>query len=218
MAPALRASTLSMMPIGPWPITRTVSPGLQAKGFNALHAGIYRLDEAGLLERDAVGDADRALLDDPVHHANVFGEPAARRLESGRATDFLIGGALGESLVPAVVALAARDVVKDHDAVAGTELRYLRRRRPPPSPEVSWPKIRGAECDPVAIFFRSVPHTPQECTRNEHLSAANFGDRNGFETNIIDAAVNGRLHGRGNRCSFEFGRRWPGSDHIKNVR
>src|SRR5882724_1815662 len=32
-------------------------------------------------------------------------------------------------------------------------------------PAVSWPKILGAECEPVAIFFRSVPHMPQVCTR-----------------------------------------------------
>jgi hypothetical protein len=31
-------------------------------------------------------------------------------------------------------------------------------------PEVSWPKIRGAECEPVAIFFRSVPQIPQVWT------------------------------------------------------
>src|ERR1700760_1913413 len=36
---------------------------------------------------------------------------------------------------------------------------------PPPTaamvPTVSWPKIRGAECDPVWIFFKSVPQIPQ---------------------------------------------------------
>src|SRR5271157_1847604 len=32
-------------------------------------------------------------------------------------------------------------------------------------PVVSCPKIRGAECDPVAIFFRSVPQMPQVWTR-----------------------------------------------------
>src|SRR5690242_4816538 len=31
-------------------------------------------------------------------------------------------------------------------------------------PEVSCPKIRGAECEPVAIFLRSVPQIPQVWT------------------------------------------------------
>src|SRR5664279_1044083 len=33
------------------------------------------------------------------------------------------------------------------------------------TPVVSWPKIRGAEWEPVAIFFRSVPQMPQVWTR-----------------------------------------------------
>src|SRR5438876_4831972 len=32
------------------------------------------------------------------------------------------------------------------------------------TPEVSCPKTRGAECEPVEIFFRSVPHIPQVWT------------------------------------------------------
>src|SRR5579859_6892551 len=33
------------------------------------------------------------------------------------------------------------------------------------TPEVSCPKMRGEECDPVEIFLRSVPQTPHEWTR-----------------------------------------------------
>src|SRR5277367_3304484 len=33
------------------------------------------------------------------------------------------------------------------------------------TPEVSCPKMRGAECEPVAIFLRSVPQIPQVWTR-----------------------------------------------------
>ena len=113
-------------------MTRTVSPALEAESFDPFHAGIYRFNKTGLLERDAFGNLDGALLDDPIHHANVFGETSAGRLESGSASHLLIGWALGEGLVPAVVTLAARDVMKDHNAVAGLELsaRPRRRRRP----------------------------------------------------------------------------------------
>ena len=100
-------------------MVRTVSPRLQTQGLNAFHAGVDRFDKAGLLERNAVGNADRAVLDDPVHDSDVFGETAAGGLESGGAADFLVGGALGESFVLAIETLAAGDVVKDHHAVAG---------------------------------------------------------------------------------------------------
>ena len=97
----------------------TVSPGCEAQGLNPLHAGIHRLDETGLLEGDAVGDFYGSLLDDPIHDADVFGEASAGGLESGGASDLLVGGALGEGLVAAVVTLAAGDVMEDHDAIAG---------------------------------------------------------------------------------------------------
>src|ERR1051326_918033 len=34
------------------------------------------------------------------------------------------------------------------------------------TPEVSCPKMRGAEWEPVEIFLRSLPQTPQECPHN----------------------------------------------------
>src|SRR5580704_12743225 len=43
------------------------------------------------------------------------------------------------------------------------------------TPEVSCPKMRGAEWEPVEIFFRSVPHTPQEWTRTSISPAPIFG-------------------------------------------
>ena len=60
--------------------------------------------------------------DNPVHDADIFGESAARRLESGRAADFLVSLALGKSLVAAVVTLATGDVMEHHDAIARLEL------------------------------------------------------------------------------------------------
>jgi hypothetical protein len=91
---------------------------MQVQGLNALHAGVDGLDEAGLLERDAVGDADGALRDDPIHNPHVIGETAAGRLESGRAADSLVGRTLGKGLVLAIETVAARYVMEDHHAVA----------------------------------------------------------------------------------------------------
>ncbi len=90
--------------------------------FDPLHAGVHRLDKARLLERDSIWNANCSLTNNPIHHSNIFGESSARRLEPGRASDLLVSLTLGEGFVAAVVALSARDMVKDHHAVADAEL------------------------------------------------------------------------------------------------
>ena len=57
---------------------------------------------------------------------------------------------------------------------------------PPPRPAVSCPKMRGAECDPVAIFFRSVPQMPQVCTLTSNLAGADLRNRNCLQADVID--------------------------------
>jgi hypothetical protein len=94
------------------------------KGFDAFHTGIDGLNEAGLLEGGAVWDTYGTVLNDPVHDANVLGETAARRLESGGTADFLVGRALGKSLILTVETLSTRNMVEDHDAVAGAVVAY----------------------------------------------------------------------------------------------
>ena len=54
-------------------------------------------------------------------HADVFGESSAGGFKSSCAAHFLVGSALRKSLVLAVEALPARNVVEDNYAVAGTE-------------------------------------------------------------------------------------------------
>src|SRR5580692_564128 len=98
---------------------------MQVQGVNTFQTGIYRLNKTSLLEGNAVRDSDGTMLDDPVHNADVLRESASRRFETGGAANFLVGGALRESLVAAVKAVSARDVMKDHDAVARTECRDL---------------------------------------------------------------------------------------------
>src|ERR1035438_4241346 len=100
--------------------------GLQAEGFDAFHTGIHWLDETSLLKRDALRDFHSALIDDPIHDADVLGEASTRGFEAGSASDLFVGGALGEGLVAAVVTVAAGDVMKDYDAVAGLEPGYSR--------------------------------------------------------------------------------------------
>ncbi len=68
-------------------------------------------------------------LDNPVHHPDVLGESAAGGLEAGRAADFLVGLALGKHFMPAVVTLAARDVMEHDHAIARPELAHSRAHR-----------------------------------------------------------------------------------------
>src|ERR1035438_7844711 len=65
-------------------------PGLQTKGLNTFDAGIHRLDKTSLFEADAIRDANRPLLDNPVHHPDVFREASTGRLEARRTAPFLI--------------------------------------------------------------------------------------------------------------------------------
>src|SRR5260370_435640 len=97
-------------------------PRFQTEGLNTFDAGIHRLDKTCLLEADAIGDAHRSLLDNPVHHPDVFRKSSARRLEPSRATHLLVGGALREGFVLAVITLSAWDMVKHHHVFTDAEL------------------------------------------------------------------------------------------------
>src|SRR5579863_9831300 len=98
---------------------------LQAEGFYALHAGVDRFDKTSLLEGDAVRDLYRSLADNPIHNADIFREASAGRFKSRGAPYPLIGEALGECLVTAVVALAAGDVMEDHHTVTWLEAAHV---------------------------------------------------------------------------------------------
>ena len=127
----------------------------------ALEHRHQRLDEGCLFEGHVVGNRTTPPIgDDKVQDANVLGKAAARRFESGSCASLLVERALRGSVFAAVVAFAAGNVVEAHHAVADGELVT-----PSPTaattPAISWPKMRGAECEPMWIFLRSVPQTPQ---------------------------------------------------------
>ena len=56
-------------------------------------------------------------------HADVFGVAAAGGLEPGGDAGALVGRALGEGAVPAEMAVQARNVMVQGDAVADFEVR-----------------------------------------------------------------------------------------------
>src|SRR5208337_3403365 len=106
-----------------WPLTyhQHGFAGFKVKGLYTFDAGIHGLDKACLLKTNAVRDAYRTLFDDPVHHPDIFGESSPGGLESGRTANFLVGGALGEGLVAAVIAFMAGDMMKHNHPLADGE-------------------------------------------------------------------------------------------------
>jgi hypothetical protein len=73
-----------------------------------------------------LGNLHGSLLNDPIHHPDVLGEASTGGFEACCASDLFVSRALREGLVPAVVTLAAGDVMKDHDPVARLEPGYSR--------------------------------------------------------------------------------------------
>ena len=97
--------------------------GSEAEHLDAFENGVDRLDEGGLLEGDAVGNADHAAIgDDEVHDADVLGKAAAGGLEARRDAGLLVERALRGGSLAAVVALVAGDVVMHDNALAEFEL------------------------------------------------------------------------------------------------
>src|SRR5882724_9216646 len=92
---------------------------MQRQVLNSLQASVDRLDKTGLLVGHTVGDADRSLRDNPIHHADVLGESSTSGFEACCATYFFIGLALGKGFVAAVITFAARNVVEDHHSITG---------------------------------------------------------------------------------------------------
>ena len=65
-------------------------------------------------------------------------------------------------------------------------------------PAVSWPKMRGGGTVPCWIFLMSVGQTPQTATLTRSSPGADARDGDGFEAQVVDAAVNDGAHGFGN--------------------
>src|SRR5258708_34246859 len=109
-------------PYWPLPNYQPVLSRLQTKRLNTFDAGIHRLNKTCLFEADAVRDANRPPLDNPVHYPDVFRKPSTRRLEPSCATDFLVGGALRKGFVAAVIKFSTGEKSKNHHAFAAAQL------------------------------------------------------------------------------------------------
>src|SRR5262249_44362965 len=154
-------------------------------------------DEGCLLVRHVFRDLDHAFTHNPVHDTDVFGKAPAAGLEACGNAYTLVYGTLRKDLMPAVITLAARDVVKHHHPVACTE-------------------ILDAVADSHDLARRLVAENPGRRMRagrnllqigaadtagmhaDQHLTGADFGYRNRFQADIVLAAIHSGLHAGGN--------------------
>ena len=186
--------------------------GFEAESVDSLHAGVDGLNETGLLERDTVGNTDGAMLDDPVHDANVFGKAAAGGLESGGAADLLVGGALRESFVAAVIALAARDMVENYDAISGMKVGYAGADGGDCAGGFMAEDSRGG-VRAGGDFLKIGAGTLQQAAGGHLVAARDAGDRDGFEAHVVDGTIDGRLHAGGDGLGFGLDCVLVGSGH-----
>ncbi len=157
---------------------------------------VNRLDERGFLEADIVGQRDNPALGHPGHSFYVFAETTAVGSEATRKTRRLVLFALGEETALAIEALAARDVMKAHHAVAQFPLRYS-----------------AAGCCDCSGYFMAqnlgrrnvgvvnlldVGPTNATCGDfDEHFAVGHFGDGDFLDANDSLFAVDARAHGLG---------------------
>ena len=147
-----------------------------------------------LLERNLIGNLHQAAPHNPVHHADVLGEAAAGGRKAGGASDLLVDLALREGLLAAVVALAARNVVVRHHAVADCEA----------ADALADPHNRARHLvseDARRIVRTGVnllqvgPADSAGVDLDQHLACADLGHRNRLDTNIVHAAIDRGAHG-----------------------
>jgi hypothetical protein len=178
---------------------------LKVQSANAFQTGIYRLDEASLLERNAVWNPHSTALDYPLHDTDVFRESAAGGFESRRATHFFVGCALREGLVPAIEALPARDVMKDHDAIAGAIGGYVFSDRGYHSGGFMSENSRG-RVRTCRDFLEVRAAHPAGMDTDEHFTRPDRWYRNGFKPDVVHTTIDRGAHRTGDWCSFDFGR------------
>src|ERR1700679_4283526 len=171
--------------------------GLQMEQLNCLIAGVYRLDKSGLLERNLIGNLDKASANDPVQDANVFVEAATRGSKASCAAHPLVDLALGEGLLAAIKAFATGNVMVGHDAVPHSEAAdILARADDGPRHLVSEDtrRIMRAGVDLLEVGAAD----SSGVNLDQHFAYAYLGNGNRLYMYVVFAAIHSRAHGRGN--------------------
>ena len=171
---------------------------LQLQIADRLVARVHRLNPRGLLKRNVLWNAHEAVLHNPLCHANVLREAATRRLEPGRRPHLLIHSALRESFFPAVVACAARNVMKRHHAVARLVIAHSLTDRDN-RPRHLVPENPRRRMRPRMNLLQVGPADAARMNADQHLAATNRRHRHRLQSNIILPAIHNRTHRRRHR-------------------
>ncbi len=138
---------------------------------------------------------------DERQNADVFGVAAARRLEPGGDAGAFVSFALGEGAMPAKMAVPARHVMVERHAVAGFEAAREDARPTPdtddgPGGFVAEDARRrhGAGLD----FFDVGGADAAGGDFDEQFVGADARDGDGFEAQVVHAAIDDGAHGFGN--------------------
>jgi hypothetical protein len=168
----------------------------KSQRFNSFHAGVHGFDERCLLERNAIRDTDHAVPpDDPIHHANILGEAPATGFVACRRPNFLVGRTLGKHLVPAVIAVAARDVMEDHHPVANPEAGNAVANRSNNAGGLV-AKDPGSGVRAGGDFLQICAADAAGMDADEDLASADLRHRNGLHADVVDAPIDRGQHGR----------------------
>jgi hypothetical protein len=161
--------------------------------FDPLHASVHWLDKARLRERHSIRDANRALTDDPIHHPNILGKAATGGLEASRAAHFLVGLALGKSLVTAVEAFATWNVMEDDHSVSRLELADFHAHSGHYTGCFMSENARG-RMRSARDFLEIRSADSAGVNLQQQFSRPNVRHWDGLHANIVHATINGSPH------------------------
>jgi len=168
---------------------------LKIEHLHALEAGIHRLDEGGLVERDPIGNPDdAAVADDPVHYADVFGESAAGGFESSRDAYAFVQRTLRVGVLAAVVTIPARHMVEDHHPITDGKVSHRRAGGDDGTCRFMAKNSRRR----VRTRMNLLQIRPANAARgnpDQDFPRADLRHRNCFYTYIVNAAIHRRAHG-----------------------
>ena len=92
--------------------------------------------------------------------------------------------------------------MEDHNAVSRLPLGDAYAYSPPACDFV--PEDAGAECEPVAIFFKISAADAAGVDANQHLAFADFRHWHGLQADVVHSAIDQRQHGGGDRLNLIF--------------
>lgn len=174
--------------------------------FNRLEDGVHRFEHGTFFKRIFGGNLHDAGQDE-VHDAHVFGEAAAGGLKAGGDAGAFITFALGKGAVAAVMAFQARHMMVESHAVADLEaaddVAGAARLH---SASARWTNFyncssgfvsedaRGFD-GAVVDFFDVGGANAADGDFDEQFVWPNGRHRDGFDAEIVDAAINDGTHG-----------------------